>query len=105
MPEAIEIGEFLDGTSLVQNTVSQSHALHLANQDSEIKSSLNRIKETELKLGDMISRHIKKRGPEKFGNSSFVVTNRTSFTGHHRAGAEQRKDAHLHMPMKGSQRD
>ena len=53
----------------------------------------------------MISRHIKKRGPEKFGNSSFVVTNRTSFTGHHRAGAEQRKDAHLHMPMKGSQRD
>ena len=47
--------------------------------DGEIKQSLNRIKDTEIKLGDMISRHIKKRGVEKFSNSNFVVTNRQNF--------------------------
>ena len=71
--ELVEVGDFYDAGSFNRNT---NHALNLINQDSEIKSSLNRIKEAELKLGDMVSRHIKKRGPEKFSNSNFVVTNR-----------------------------
>ena len=44
--------------------------------ESEIKVNLNRIQETELKLGDMISNHIKRKGPEEFLESRFVVTNR-----------------------------
>ena len=63
-------GNFLVGVN------GQLHS-HM-HQESEIKLSLNRIKETEVKLGDMISRHIKRRGPEKFANSSFVVTNRSN---------------------------
>ena len=31
-------------------------------------------------LSDMISRHIKKVGTDKFSNSSFVVTNRANFS-------------------------
>ena len=40
---------------------------------------MSRIQETELKLGDMISNHIKKKGPEEFLESRFVVTNRQKF--------------------------
>lgn len=43
-------------------------------EPSEIKRSLQRITDTELKLGDMISRHIKKHGSDNFGNSTFMVT-------------------------------
>lgn len=50
-------------------------------QESDIKSSLNRISTAELKLGDMISRHIKNHGLQKFSNSNFVVTNRYNVKG------------------------
>lgn len=65
--EIIEIGDFLDGVSR-----GDQH------QDSQIKQSLKRIHDTELKLTDMISRHIKKQGHEHFQNSSFVVTSRSN---------------------------
>jgi len=40
---------------------------------------LARIGATELKLGDMISQHIKKHGASNFSNNSnFVVTNRSA---------------------------
>ena len=63
--QMIELGNFFDA-------VSREH------QEGDIKSSLNKIKQTELKLSDMISRHIKNKGIEKFQNSTFVVTNRSS---------------------------
>ena len=40
---------------------------------------MSKIQETELKLGDMISNHIKRKGPEEFLESRFVVTNRSNY--------------------------
>lgn len=58
------------------DTASKDLHLTAATHDSEIKSSLKRISATEQKLSDMISRHIKKRGTDRFYNSNFVVTSR-----------------------------
>lgn len=69
--EGSTVGGFLE---------DMSHDEANQTKNSEIKSSLKRIQETELMLSDMISRHIKKVGTDKFSNSSFVVTNRANFS-------------------------
>ena len=57
----------------------QSRLSREGTQQSTIKQNLNQIKETEVRLGDMISRHIKKQGIKSFNRSSFVVTQRSNF--------------------------
>ena len=43
-------------------------------EQSNIKLSLARINDAELRLGAMISRHIKKYGTDGFGDSTYIVT-------------------------------
>ena len=66
--EMVDVGDLMDVISRDQANCARER------EQSEIKRSLARISDTELRLGDMISRHIKKHGPDNFGNSSYIVT-------------------------------
>ena len=69
--EMIEISDLMDA-------ISRDQAQYPEKESGDIKQSLQRITATELKLSDMISRHIKKHGPVNFTNSQFVVTSRAN---------------------------
>ena len=56
-------------------------ALNIQEQgQSEIKHGLRQISNTEHKLGEMISRHIKRHGSGNFSNSAYVVTGHSNYT-------------------------
>ena len=70
------IGGLLDGNAVMGTGMTSREIDRIKHR--EIKQNLQRIQDTETKIGDMVSRHIQRRGTDSFENSNFVITSRSN---------------------------